>query len=124
MSHSSFLNDESSFYAALPDAVGMAEPFIDAEEAWFWCVQTSEAIHSGIRLRPGMGSSPRPCEAVDIQKVVLRLADQKMLNDQHVAALCHYGRRKLRPVKPAHLLHWQQAMQRLTPILQRKGIIA
>ena len=119
MSHVSFLCNEPSLYNAFDDS----QPFDDAEAAWFWCVQTSEAIHSGARLQPGMASTSRPCEAVDIQKVVLRLADQKLLNAKHIEALVTYGPRHLRPSQPLPALYWHQAMQRMTPILQRKGII-
>jgi len=119
MSQSFFLSNEPSLYPEIPDS----EPFHDAEAAWFWCVQTSEAIHSGARMEPGLGT-PRPCEAVDIQKVVLRLADQKQLNAHHVDALVKYGQRQLRPTRLPAAHYWHQAMHRMTPILQRKGIIA
>ena len=121
MTHSSFLANEPDFYSELPYET---QPFSDAESAWFWCVQTSEAIHSGARLEAGKATTPRPCEAVDIQTVVLRLARDKILNDAHVNALVTYGPRQLRPTKPTHSIFWHQAMERLTPILQHKGIVA
>jgi hypothetical protein len=103
------------------------EPFPNAETAWFWCVETSEALHSGARLRAGMGRVSRPCEPVDIQNVILRLARQQLLNDAHLRTLASYGQRQLRPAQDtnqsdAHL--WHQALNRMTPVLQRKGIIA
>ncbi|MDB5477998.1 MAG: hypothetical protein JWM96_493 [Alphaproteobacteria bacterium] len=121
MSHSYFLSDEPSFYSNDSDN---AEPFPSAEAAWFWCVQTSEAIHSGARLKPGRATTPRPCEAVDIQKVVLRLADKKILTKAHVRAMVAYGPRHLRPSQKIHAAAWSQAMERLTPYLQQKGIVA
>jgi hypothetical protein len=110
-----------------PTAPARTEPFASAEAAWFWCVETSEALHSGARLRAGMGKVSRPCEPVDIQNVILRLARQKLLNDAHLRTLGRYGQRQLRPdpttgLRDASL--WHQAMNRLTPVLQRKGIIA
>lgn len=99
------------------------QPFADAEAAWFWCLETSEAVHSGARLRAGMGAVTRPCEPVDIQNVVLRLARQQLLNDAHLRALCTYGPQQLRPKHRNDSYLWQQAMERMTPILQRKGII-
>lgn len=120
MSHSSFLCNEPDFYGDLSEHT---EPFKDAESAWFWCVQTSEAIHSGARLERGCSTVSRPCEAVDIQKVVLRLANQKILSDAHVKALVTYGPRHTRPNHKIPAALWQQAMQRLTPVLQQKGII-
>jgi hypothetical protein len=121
MSQSSFLFEYTDFYS---DLASEAQPFSDAESAWFWCVQTSEAIHSGARLEPGRATTPRPCEAVDIQKVVLRLADEKILNEGHVKALVTYGPRQIRPNNKIPAMLWQQAMDRLTPVLQHKGIVA
>ena len=121
MSHSSFFSAEPDFYS---DLTFQTQPFPDAESAWFWCVQTSEAIHSGARLQAGKATIPRPCEAVDIQTVVLRLARDKILNDAHVKALVTYGPRQLRPTQKTYGILWQQAMERMTPILQHKGIIA
>lgn len=98
--------------------------FADAEAAWFWCLETSEAVHSGARLRAGMGAVTRPCEPVDIQNVVLRLARQQLLNNAHLRALCTYGPQHMRPEEDTHDSYlWEQAMNRMTPILQRKGII-
>ncbi len=99
------------------------QPFADAETAWFWCLETSEAVHSGARLRAGMGAVARPCEPVDIQNVVLRLVRQQLLNTAHLRALSLYGKQQLRPKNRDHYTIWQQAMNRMTPILQRKGII-
>jgi hypothetical protein len=121
MSHSSFLSAEPDFYSELAYET---QPFPDAESAWFWCVQTSEAIHSGARLSAGHATTPRPCEAVDIQTVVLRLARDKVLSDAHVNAMVKYGPRQLRPAQNTYGILWQQAMERITPILQHKGIVA
>lgn len=100
------------------------QPFPDAESAWFWCLETSEAVHNGARLRAGMGAVSRPCEPVDIQNVVLRLARQQLLNNAHLRALCLYGQQQLRPKHTnTDAVLWHQAMQRMTPVLQRKGII-
>lgn len=109
------------------DSIAPTEPFANAESAWFWCVETSEAMHSGARLRAGMGRVARPCEPVDIQTVVLRLARQSMLSDAHLRTMHRYGQRQLRPdraTRQGDAYLWQQAMTRMTPILQRKGIIA
>lgn len=124
MSHLSFLCNEPDFYSdSRFEATEGTEAFPDAESAWFWCVQTSEAIHSGARLEPGRATTPRPCEAVDIQTVVLRLARQKVLTDAHVRALVTYGPRQSRPKHKIPNALWQQAMQRITPALKQKGII-
>lgn len=132
MSHSSFLcNDPSVFAKSSGIHTSASENlFDDAETAWFWCIRISDAIHSGARtaqhITPSAwGSATRPCEAVDIQKVVLRMAQQKILTDRHIHVLSLYGKRRMRPAanSPARL-YWQQAMNHLTPVLQRKGIVA
>ena len=123
MSHSSFLAGEPDLYAASFEPLPGTVPFADAESAWFWCVETSDAIHGGARLRAGMGSTPRPCEAVDIQKIVIRLNHDRILSDKHIDAMVRYGQRQTRPVRMPDTHVWQQAMARLTPALQRKGII-
>lgn len=126
MSHSSFLCSEPDFYSDSYHSTGSDEtgtPFPDAEAAWFWCVQTSDAIHSGARLERGRATTPRPCEAVDIQTVVLRLARQNVLSAAHVKALVTYGPHQTRPGHKIPAVLWQQAMQRITPVLQQKGII-
>lgn len=125
MSHSSFLSDVSGFYSEPShESLENTQPFKDAESAWFWCVQTSEAIHSGARLEPGRATTPRPCEAVDIQKIVLRLARENVLTPNHVKAMVDYGPRQERPSRPLPNFYWQQAMETLTPLFQQKGIVA
>ncbi len=131
MSHSSFLCNEPSVFAMTPSPDGSIHeiPFDDAEAAWFWCVRISDAIHSGARagryINTAWGSAQRPCEAVDIQNVVLRLSHQKILTDRHVRVLSLYGKRNLRPAaNTGARVYWQQAMNHMTPVLQRKGIVA
>ena len=132
MSHSSFLCNDPSVFAEPHDQTRLngETPFDDAETAWFWCIRVSDAIHSGARTSQHVtpsawGSATRPCEAVDIQKVVLRMAHQKILTDRHINVLSLYGKRRTRPAANSTArLYWQQAMNHLTPALQRKGIVA
>lgn len=145
MSHSSFLCNDPSIYAAMPPSgtdnhAGINEtPFDDAESAWFWCVRVSDAIHNGARTgnaaqnmhatriynNSAWGSASRPCEAVDIQKIVLRLSQENILTERHINVLSLYGKRRLRPAANSKArLYWQQAMNHMTPVLQRKGIVA
>lgn len=130
MSHSSFLCNDPSVFAENPasDTVLSEVPFDDAESAWFWCVRTSEAIHSGARtgryINSTWGSASRPCEAVDIQNIVLRLSRQNTLTERHIRVLSLYGKRNLRPAPHSKArFYWEQAMSSMTPVLQRKGII-
>lgn len=103
-------------------------PFGSAEEAWFWFIQAQAARNDGARFSVGLGLVARPCEPLDILKVVDRLYRQRRLVMDHLLVLRHYGRRLMPPdarrakeVK-AHAL-WVEALERLTPLLERKGIV-
>lgn len=126
MSRSSFLCGAPSLFDAEDQAV---IPFDSAEAAWFWCVRVSDAIHAGARsggfINSDWGSRFRPCEAVDIQSVVLRLSRNRILDRNHVRVLGFYGKRRLRPPSSSRnaCRLWFEAMDRLTPVLQQKGII-
>ncbi len=102
--------------------------FSSAEEAWFWFIQAQAARNDGARFSVGMGLVARPCEPIDILKVVDRLYRQRRLVMDHLLILRHYGRRLMPPdarrVKEvkAHGL-WVEALERMTPILERKGIV-
>lgn len=103
-------------------------PFDSAEEAWFWFIQAQAARDDGARFSAGAGSIQRPCEPIDILKVVDRLYRQRRLLMDHLLVLRHYGRRLMAPdvrrVKEAraHKL-WSEALERMTPLFERKGII-
>ena len=49
------------------------EPFLTAQDAWFWFVDAQEARNAGARLVKGMRSRERPCEPVDILNVLDRV---------------------------------------------------
>jgi hypothetical protein len=103
-------------------------PFENAEEAWFWFIAAQEARNDGARFSAGLGMLPRPCEPLDILKVVDGLYRHRRLLRDHVLVLRHYGRRRLPPderrVKElrAHTL-WHEALERIGAVLERKGII-
>ena len=104
-------------------------PFTDAEEAWFWFIDASEARHQGARIVAGLATFPRPCEPVDIMKVVDRLYRQRRLLADHLRVLVHYGQRRQPPDhrRPAELKAvglWQEALNIIEGILRLKGIVA
>lgn len=109
-----------------PDVV--PQPFLSAEEAWFWFVESQEARMDGARFAAGHGLIPRPCEPVDILKVVDQLYRHRRLLRDHLLVLRHYGRRRLPPDERrtkelrAHTL-WNQALDRMEEIFLRKGIV-
>ncbi len=103
-------------------------PFVSAEEAWFWFIAAQEAKTDGARFTAGLGLLPRPCEPLDILKVVDRLYRHRRLHREHLLVLRHYGRRRLAPddtrIKEmrAHTL-WHEALERIGEVLESKGIV-
>ncbi|MEM6781028.1 MAG: hypothetical protein AAF569_04110 [Pseudomonadota bacterium] len=103
-------------------------PFDTVEEAWFWFIDAQAAKNDGARFVAGAGLVSRPCEPLDIMKVLDRLHRQRRLLMDHLLVLRHYGKRGLCPdprrVKElrAHKL-WKEALERIEPILVRKGIV-
>lgn len=103
-------------------------PFKDAEEAWFWFVAAQEARVDGARFSAGAGLYPRPCEPLDILKVLDRLVRTRRLVRDHLLVLRHYGRRRLPPdpyrAKEARAYQlWHEAMERIGLVLEKKGIV-
>lgn len=103
-------------------------PFVDAQEAWFWFIAAQQAKNDQARFVSGQGLYPRPCEPLDILKVLDHLYRQRRLRRDHFLVLRHYGRRHLAPdacrakeVRAAKL--WHEALERMTPVLEKKGII-
>lgn len=103
-------------------------PFDSVEEAWFWFIQAQAARNDGARITAGAGMVARPCEPVDILKVLDGLYRQRRVLRDHLLVLRHYGRRMMAPdpqrVKElrAYTL-WKEALECLHPVLVRKNIV-
>lgn len=103
-------------------------PFDSAIDAWFWFITAQQAKNEGARYTAGMSLTPRPCEPTDILKILDGLYRQRRLLRDHLLVLRHYGRRQMEPdsrrVKEmrAHTI-WHEAMNRIEPVLVRKGIV-
>lgn len=103
-------------------------PFGNAEEAWFWFILAQEARNDGARYGAGLSLYARPCEPTDILSVVERLYRNRRLVMDHILVLRHYGKRQLAPdprrIKEvrAYAL-WEEALERMEPVLVRKGIV-
>jgi hypothetical protein len=117
-----------SYDNCVSDDVLKATPFDNGEEAWFWFISAQQAKNEGARVVANMGKEIRPCEPIDIFKILDRLYRNRVLTMHHFKVLRHYGRRgfapdvdHLREQRAAHL--WREAFMRLEPILVRKGII-
>ncbi len=50
-----------------------------------WSVQATIARHEGARVVAGLGNTVRPCEPVDVMRVVSRLNRDGVLSDRHVS---------------------------------------
>ncbi len=103
-------------------------PFDNVEEAWFWFIAAQSARNDGARIIAGAGGEIRPCEPVDILKVLDTLYRNRTLRREHFLVLRHYGRRNMPPdvnrVKEKRSFYlWREAMEKLEPPLQRKGIV-
>lgn len=103
-------------------------PFESAEQAWFWFILAQQARVDGARFVAKQGSVIRPCEPVDILQILDRLYRTRRLLRDHLLVLRHYGRRQLPPdpyrvkeIRSAAL--WKEALERLEPMLERKGIV-
>ena len=112
----------------MTSAISNTIPFKDAEEAWFWFIAAQEATKDGARFSAGLSLYPRPCEPIDILKVLDRLHRQRRLTRDHLLVLRHYGRRHLAPdpyrKKEARAYRlWAQALERMAEIFEKKGII-
>jgi hypothetical protein len=118
----------SERYIPRPQSAAPASPFETAEEAWFWFIAAQEARVDGARFTAGIGLVPRPCEPIDILKVIDGLYRNRRLMRDHLLVLRHYGRRRLPPderrVKElrAHTL-WHEALERIGAVLEGKGIV-
>ncbi|MEI8393483.1 MAG: hypothetical protein WCF85_02025 [Rhodospirillaceae bacterium] len=111
-----------------PVCAGTGIPFDCVEEAWFWFIQAQDARAAGARFVAGLGSICRPCEPLDVLKVVDRLYRQRRLLRDHLHVLAHYGRRLMAPdptrsrEQRASSL-WQEALALIGPVLRTKGIV-
>ncbi len=127
-------NEGKKIAASVPvpvlwDAGGVETvPFADAQEAWFWFIQAQQARDEGARIVQGQGLYPRPCEPIDIFRVLDRLHRNRRLLRDHLLVLRHYGRRMFPPdarrpkeVRAAQL--WDEAMARIGEVLEKKGIV-
>ena len=103
-------------------------PFDSVEDVWFWFIAAQQARNEGAKYVAGAGAIKRPCEPVDILKVLDGLYRKRRLVRDHLLVLRHYGRRHMAPdprrVKEqrAHTL-WHEAFDRMRPVLERKGIV-
>jgi len=120
--HSQTKTEQSPF--ALEDVT----PFESAEEAWFWFMAAQDAKNDGAKFIAGAGLYKRPCEPLDILKVLDRLHRNRRLHRDHLLVLRHYGNRRMAPdqfrPKEKRAYHlWAEALDRMGSVLIAKGIV-
>ena len=104
-----------------------AEPFRNAEQAWFWTMGALAARRDGA----GRNTGPRierPCDPDDIVKCLDRLYRTRRIELLHARILRIWGERQIAP-NPAYARErcdwrlWHEAMERLEWKLRLKGIV-
>ncbi len=107
-----------------------ATPFASAEEAWFWFVRCHRIRREGGTFRHAATSAlQRPCDPDDIYRAVVRTVREGFLHSAHLTALGTFGLLG-RPPDPrredeenaARL--WTEALDALSYVLRKKGILA
>ena len=106
----------------------ISEPFNNAEEAWLWFNRCEKVRREGARLE-SHALVARPCESDDIYRAVLGLARARRIGRWHLRVLAEYGRRELAPdprlpEENVAARLWDEALDRLSTVLKRKGIVA
>lgn len=102
--------------------------FESAEEAWFWFVRCQQVRREGAQLSGG-GAFSRPCDPDDIYRAIVGLHHRGLVGRTHLTVLGTFGligrppdARCADEATAARL--WAEALDRLSTILQAKGIVA
>ena len=98
-------------------------PFASAEEAWLW---TCRALKRRRGDDVPQASGPaRPCGPEDVLRVVDTLYRRRRIDAGHAQVMRYWAERgSAPPSDTGNGRLWQQAMDRLTPHLRDRGIIA
>lgn len=114
---------------ARPTAHDLAPaPFASAEEAWFWFVRCHRARRDGARFGDSSAAFARPCDPDDVYRAARGLARSGRIDRPHLEVLESYGLMDRPPdprcreeQTPSRL--WDEALDRMTTVLRRKGIV-
>ena len=105
-----------------------SDPFLNAEEAWFWYMRCQRMRWDRANPIKGLGLSMRPCDADDVYRTVIGLFHQGRIHRGHLRVLGTYGLRDCAPDPrcreeewAAH--RWDEAMDRMTTVFRHKGIV-
>ena len=116
-------------FAHKAQSLDAAEPFGTAEEAWFWAMNCLVAREDGARFVAGLALHERPCSPDDLIVSAERMGVAGRLKPSHLQVLAGYGRRLLAPDSRARNEQtaarlWDEALDLLTTVWRRKGIVA
>ena len=103
-------------------------PFSTPEEVWFWFIEANQARLDGARFTAARGNVRRPCEPVDILRILDRLYRTRRLMMDHLRVLRFYGVRQMppeiwRPREARAATLWREAMRALEPVFIAKKIM-
>lgn len=116
-------------YIPNPVTIAAAQPFDSMDALWFWFMQAQQARIDGAKSLQGGGLVARPCEPIDVLRVLDRLHRNRSLSMDHMLVLRHYGLRMLPPdprraqEQRAHRL-WTEAMAVMEQPFIDKGILS
>ncbi|MBV9251993.1 MAG: hypothetical protein JO227_22470 [Acetobacteraceae bacterium] len=105
-----------------------AQPFRNAEEAWFWTMAALAARHDGVRTSSNRVKILRPCEPDDVVRCLDTLYRRRRVDLVHARILRIWGERQTAP-NPAYASErcdyklWREAIDRLEWPLRVKGIV-
>lgn len=102
--------------------------FSSPEELWFWFIEANQARLDGARYTAARGNVRRPCEPVDVLRILDRLYRTRRLMMDHLRVLRFYGVRQMppegwRPSEARAATLWREAMRALEPVLIAKEIL-
>lgn len=111
-----------------PLSIRRTDPFCTTEEAWLWFWRCQLAREEGARIVADAGIVARPCDPDDVYRVVVSLYQRGTLSRDHIVILVQYGRILTPPdervfEENTDAQRWDEALDQLTPPLQRKGIV-
>ena len=107
--------------------VSSATAFASAEEAWFWFVRCQQVRRDGARFADG-GGLQRPCDPDDIYVAAATLHRRGILSRLHMSVLGTFGLRGHPPdarrrEEQGSARLWDEALDRLSSVLRKKGIV-
>jgi hypothetical protein len=108
-------------------AVARAEPFRNAEQAWFWTIAALTARRDGASNTGTLVN--RPCDPDDVLKCLDGLYRRRRIDLLHARILRIWGERQTAPdptyaTDRADAAIWREALERLEWPLRVKGIVS